>query len=274
MRRAIMTTMERIQLIERCTRLATALRPAAVDSVNTYFVRAPLAARGVVVDPGEDDVVHLGHVESRGEIELILLTHAHQAHAGAAYELSRRTGAVVRGKDPSVCMGAQPLANGETLLVGGTRIVVHSTPGHSDDSVCLELPDDASLDGEPRGSVMTGDTVSGTADAHVAYPGGDVRAHLESLASLVACGSLTVLPGHGASHPDLVVVASECAARAARRLEHVQQIASGLLGPSGLGHLTVEQVAAGLRRLPASPSTEVDDDSIAAQLAYLQRIRS
>ncbi len=98
--------------------------PMTLDGTNTWLLRAPTADSAVVVDPGELDDRHLGAVLAAAPgIELVLLTHGHHDHSGAAAALHERTGAPVRAADPAHCHGAGgPLADGETIRAAGVTL--------------------------------------------------------------------------------------------------------------------------------------------------------
>ncbi|HEU5266036.1 MAG TPA: MBL fold metallo-hydrolase, partial [Jatrophihabitans sp.] len=111
--------------------------PMTLDGTNTWLLRAPGAAETIVVDPGESDAGHVDAVlAAAGEVALVLITHGHHDHTGAAPALHGATGAPVRALDPQHCHGGgAPLADGEVLSAAGVRVRVLGTPGHTADSV-------------------------------------------------------------------------------------------------------------------------------------------
>lgn len=83
------------------------------------------------------------------------------------------------------------LREGDTLDLGGRRLQVLHTPGHSPDGICLWEPD--------TGLLLAGDTlISGTFWAHV--PGADVPAFAASTARLAELPVTTALLGHNLRH--------------------------------------------------------------------------
>ena len=94
-----------------------------------------------MVDPGQgesDPARHLpALLAAAAGIELIVLTHRHHDHAELAPALHAATGVPVRAADPALCLGGDPLADGEVLAAGGVEVQVLATPGHTSDSVCL-----------------------------------------------------------------------------------------------------------------------------------------
>lgn len=209
--------------------------PMTLTGTNTWVLRSSSAGGSVVVDPGESGDAHLSAVlAAAGDVELILLTHHHHDHAQAAPALQSRTGAPVRAVDVGLCVGGEPLADGEVIAAGGVSLRVLATPGHTADSACLLLGSDA---------VLTGDTILGAGTTVVAHPDGNLGDYLDSLRRLESLGSLTVLPGHG---PELPSVAEVAAAYLAHRAERLDQIRAALtvLGADASARAIVEHVYA------------------------------
>ncbi|QJW37942.1 MBL fold metallo-hydrolase [Cellulosimicrobium protaetiae] len=265
------------------TRLAAVLRadnpgPMTLDGTRSYVLRAPGASTCVVVDPGPDDAAHLDALAASGPVELVLVTHRHADHTAGAPGLRVRTGAPVRAADPAHCHGGEPLRDGEVIEAAGLRVVVHATPGHTADSVCLLLPDDgpvaAPADLAPGGTtVLTGDTVLGTGTTVIAAPDGSLGAYLASLDAIEAVasagpGRATGLPGHGPVVDDL---AERVRAYRVHRLERLTQVRAALdaLGLAAGAHDSVEQV---VERVYADVDPSVlgaARQSVTAQLAHL-----
>lgn len=165
-----------------------------LEGTNTWILREPGARRSVVVDPGPIDDDHLDRVlEAAGEVGLVLFTHRHLDHTEAMQVFTDRTGAPARATDPEFCVGADPLADGETIEVDGLRLDVVATPGHTSDSTCFRLLDELTL--------LSGDTVLGRGTTIIAHPDGVLGPYLDSLAilrELVEEGLVErILPGHG-----------------------------------------------------------------------------
>jgi glyoxylase-like metal-dependent hydrolase (beta-lactamase superfamily II) len=196
--------------------------PMTLEGTNTYVVRRPGSDRVAVIDPGPLDGGHLRGLAAHGQVELILLTHEHQDHAEGARELSAMTDSPIRAVDPSRCVNARPLGDGEELVAGGTRLRVIATPGHTADSVCFYLEDDADVRmPSNRGSMLTGDTILGRGTAAIGRPGGSLRAYIASLELLCSFGSALVLPGHGPRLDDLNAVAAGYLTHRRSRLEDI-----------------------------------------------------
>ncbi|HIZ19753.1 MAG TPA: MBL fold metallo-hydrolase [Firmicutes bacterium] len=164
----------------------------------------------VVVDPGGDAGRILEEIRRRGLlVRAVLLTHVHFDHMLAAGEIQAASGAplwVPQGDeaalaDPSRSLLAElPTQNrpalradrlvgdGEILHVGGLRLEVLATPGHTPGSSCYRCGN----------ALLTGDTLFKAGVGRTDFPGGDSRALSRSLRRLVNLqGDYTVVPGHG-----------------------------------------------------------------------------
>ena len=165
-----------------------------LDGTNTWVLREPGARKSVVVDPGPVEEGHLDLLDEQLEdVGLVLVTHHHFDHSETAEELGRRKGCPVRAWRPAYAFDAAPLTNGEAIDVDGLRLEVVFTPGHTDDSISLLLPDEKVL--------LTGDMVLGRGTTVIAWPDGDLGAYFESIErmrELAASGAVEVLwPAHG-----------------------------------------------------------------------------
>lgn len=182
------------------------------EPTNTvsYLVWDPESLRGVVIDPVlefdassgtvDDGSVNqlLAAAQAEGiAIEWVLETHVHADHLSGAPLITARTGAKVAigehvrevqtifrpifGADDIKAGGGdfdRLLADGETLEVGGLRIEVMYTPGHTPACVSYRIGD----------AVFVGDTLFmpdyGTARAD--FPGGDARQLYRSIRKLLS----------------------------------------------------------------------------------------
>ena len=180
---------------------------------NAYILSGPDRDRVTLVDVPEGIEAVLEAVGAR-TIEQIVVTHSHFDHWLGFEVLRAATDAPVyagaQEADLDVTRGALPLADGDTLDVGGAPLLVLHTPGHTPGSICLRFGDAST------GVVLTGDTL---------FPGGPGRTRdhaalmqeVDSIASrlLTLPTPTTVLPGHGAP-TTIARAAEEYAAFAAR----------------------------------------------------------
>ena len=157
----------------------------------SYLVGCPETCSGVVVDPELSQIDRLLGVVAKAGIRLHYLidTHTHADHFSASRELGRRLGVPTVMHRASVAPYVDVrVDDGETLIAGKLRLRVLHTPGHTDDSMCLVLPD----------RVLTGDTLLRLATGRTDLPTGDPGALHESLFGrlLPLPDDLAVYPGH------------------------------------------------------------------------------
>ena len=193
-----------------------------LDGTNTWLIAEPGSASAVCVDPGPDHEGHLRRVcdvaaQSGQRVRLIVLTHGHSDHSAGAGRLAELTGAPVRAVDPAHRHGGEGLVSGDVVTAGGCELRVIATPGHSSDSVCLELPAD--------GAVLTGDTVLGRGTTIIAGDGSlrDYLGSLDRLRALANAADLTaLLPGHGPLLADPAATLDFYLTHRAERLAEIQ----------------------------------------------------
>lgn len=135
---------------------------------NCYIIGSEKAGEGMIVDPGADANDILRAVEKlKLDIKLIVLTHRHPDHVGAAARVKEATGAplathaeMARFLPQSPSYMYEPpyegapkperiLEGGDTIDIGDLHFEVIHTPGHT--------PCGISIYGE--GHVFTGDTL-------------------------------------------------------------------------------------------------------------------
>ncbi len=235
--------------------------PMTLDGTNTWVLRAPGEEACVVVDPGEEDEVHLRRVAAQGRVALVLLTHRHHDHAGGARRFAELTGAPVRALDPSLVLGSEALGDGEVVTAAGVELRVVATPGHTSDSLSFLL-DGPGADQ----AVLTGDTVLGRGTTVIAHPDGALGPYLDSLRRLADLAPATaVLPGHGPELPDAPAVAAAYLAHREERLDQVRAALSRL-GEDATPRQVVEVVYADVDQV-LWPAAEL---SVRAQLDHLR----
>lgn len=241
-----------------------------LDGTNTWVLREPGASAAVLVDPGPIEDGHLERLTAEvGDVGLVLLTHHHVDHAEVAAELARRKGCAVRALEPSLCVDADPLVDGETISVDGLELRAVTTPGHTADSVSFLVPAD--------GALLTGDMVLGRGTTVVAHPDGQLGPYFSSIdrmRSLAASGDVrTLWPAHGPVLDDALGVLDFYLAHRRERLAQVERALAELSVP-----LTADLAGDDTlpRRVVEVVYQDVDESlwgaaelSVRAQLAYL-----
>lgn len=227
-----------------------------LEGTNTWVLHAPGARGRIIVDPGYEDVDHLGRLLEGGTVELILLTHHHPDHSEGAPWLASRVDAPVRAFDAELCQGGDPIDHDHVIRAAGLELQVLHTPGHTSDSVTLRF-DHGGLT-----HVLTGDTILGRGTTVLS----DLGDYLDSLARLreLPPGSIG-LPGHGPELADLAATAREYHDHRRQRLDQVRA-ALRQLGPDATPRQVVELVYADVDRALWGPA----EFSVRAQLEYLR----
>ena len=180
---------------------------------NCYIVGSEKTKEGMIIDPGANAREILRTVEKLGlKIKLIVLTHRHLDHVGAAAQVREATGAPVAAhaemakylpQSPSYIFPppyeAAPypdrlLNEGDTIDIGELHFKVLHTPGHT--------PCGISIVGE--GHVFTGDTLFNYGIGRYDFVDGDYEALITGIKNklLTLPPETVVHPGHG---PDTLI---------------------------------------------------------------------
>ncbi|HYF45225.1 MAG TPA: rhodanese-like domain-containing protein [Acidimicrobiales bacterium] len=127
-------------------------------SLYSYLIGDESTGRAVVVDPQRDVGGYLADAERLGlRIERVIETHFHADFLSGHLELAAATGAAISyGDRAATDFPMTPLAHGERLSLGEVELEVRHTPGHTPESICVVVREQA--DAEPW-AVLTGDTL-------------------------------------------------------------------------------------------------------------------
>lgn len=180
---------------------------------NCHILGDEERREAIIIDPGDEVDRILALVRKhRLTVKQIVNTHAHPDHVGGLRELREITGApVLMHADDLVLyqnlerftrlfgMPAPPLTEVDAFLRDGDRVrcgaidaqVLH-TPGHTQGSICLYLPDDVKR-------LFAGDTLFLGSIGRTDLWGGSPEAILRSIKNqlLVLDDETRVFPGHG-----------------------------------------------------------------------------
>lgn len=164
----------------------------------SYVVACGETCAGVVIDPELTQIDRtLALLAKAGvRVHYVIDTHTHADHFSASRELARRLDVPRVMHRASIAPGVDVrIDDGETLIAGRLRIRAIHTPGHTEDSISLVLPD----------RVLTGDTLLRGATGRTDLPSGDPEALYDSLFArlLQLDDALVVYPGH--NYKDLPV---------------------------------------------------------------------
>ena len=161
---------------------------------NAYIVRDTSAHAGLLVDMPLEEGPLLGAIAAEGGVQTVVASHWHLDHWETYDAVRAATGAPVLVGDAEINVPEERingrLADGQELRVGGIRIDVLHTPGHTPGSISLRV----------GAAVITGDTLFNGGPGKT-FAAGDLETILASIdARLLPLPAATlVLPGHGRS---------------------------------------------------------------------------
>ncbi len=186
--------------------------PVGLLQCNCTVLGNEKSLEAIVVDPGADLPKIMAVVAKHGlTVRKIVVTHAHIDHIAGAQQLKQLTGApifynqndlpLVTMMDvqagwlgvatPQVSAPDGDLTGGQTVTVDGLVAEVLHTPGHTQGSLCLYLPE--------HNLLLAGDTLFAGSVGRTDLPGGDTRMLIHSIRSelLPLPEQTVVVPGHG-----------------------------------------------------------------------------
>ncbi len=186
--------------------------PVGALQCNCSILGDEASGEAIVVDPGDEVLRILALLQRHNlTVKQILVTHAHIDHIAGAARLQALTGApilynkndlpLVRMMDvqagwlgsttPEVRPPDDTLDDGKLISITNLSGSILYTPGHTQGSVCLYLPD--------QNLLLAGDTLFAGSVGRTDLPGGDGPTLLRSIHSklLPLPDSTVVIPGHG-----------------------------------------------------------------------------
>lgn len=135
---------------------------ATTESSLSYFFGCGTLGKAVAVDVVAGDEQWFLEEAKRANVRIayVIDTHVHADHYSGGRKLAELAGApycLHESNRGNVQYDFLPLADGQVLDVGNTKVKVLHTPGHTPDSVCLLVTD--LRRGEAPWFVVTGDTL-------------------------------------------------------------------------------------------------------------------
>ena len=186
--------------------------PVGPLQCNCSILGDETSREAIVVDPG-DDIPRILALLAKHHLTVkqIVITHAHIDHIAGAHRLKQITGAPILYNEndlplvkimdvqagwlgiptPAVYSPDETLDDGKLIAITGLTGSILHTPGHTEGSICLYLPDKTLL--------LAGDTLFAGSVGRTDLPGGNTNKLLRSIHEriLTLPDEVTVIPGHG-----------------------------------------------------------------------------
>ncbi len=163
----------------------------ATGGCQSYLVGCSETSAAVLIDPEISQIDHYLALAARDglRIRYLIDTHTHADHFSATRQLARQLAVpVVMQRASPAPFVDMPIGDGEMIIVGKLRIRAIHTPGHTRDSMCLQVED----------RLFTGDTLLIGATGRTDLPSGDPQALYDSLFERILRldPDLKVFPAH------------------------------------------------------------------------------
>jgi hydroxyacylglutathione hydrolase len=190
--------------------------PVGLLQCNCSILGDEVSREAIVVDPGDDIPRILQRLERHQlTVKQIVITHAHFDHIAGAQILKQITGAPIlynqqdlplvammdqqpgwvglKLPTPDVAPPDESLEDGDLVSISGVSGTVILTPGHTEGSLCLHIPE--------QNLLIAGDTLFAGGVGRTDFPGGSTAKLLGSIRDrlLPLPDGTKVIPGHGKS---------------------------------------------------------------------------
>lgn len=186
--------------------------PVGILQCNCSIFGDEASREAIVIDPGAD-IAKIERILQKHNLSVkaIVVTHGHIDHVAGAKQLKDKTGAPVymNAKDQELLaaldiqaqwLGVQTperveidnnASDGTTLSLSDSTFQVMHTPGHTQGSISIFIPE--------QNKLIAGDTLFRDSIGRTDLPGGNTRQILSSIKTklLVLPEDVVVVPGHG-----------------------------------------------------------------------------
>ncbi|OLS12684.1 MAG: metallo-beta-lactamase family protein [Promethearchaeota archaeon CR_4] len=146
---------------------------------NCYIIGDDQTREAALIDPGgEWQEIEAKVDRLKVTIKAIFLTHGHPDHTGALVKTRKHFGApLYYHKDDEFLVGHKAdkfLKDGDEVPIGGLRLKVFHTPGHSPGGICL-------FETTTKAILFSGDTLFKDSIGRTDFPTGDFEALMRSI---------------------------------------------------------------------------------------------
>ena len=186
--------------------------PVGMLQCNCSIFGDEHSREAIVIDPGDDIADILAILEKHSlQVKAIVITHAHIDHIGGAAKLKAVTGAPVHMNQNDAELYDQldmqagwlgietpqrtsidiAAREGDSLSLGAANFHVIDTPGHTQGSISIWIPEENKL--------VAGDTLFRDSIGRTDLPGGNPRQIISSIHTklMPLPADAIVIPGHG-----------------------------------------------------------------------------
>ena len=180
------------------------------EGTNSYLIGEDEV---LIVDAGPHDARHMANITKalRGRRCIgLIATHTHRDHTDAMPALAKQLNAPILGPAPhrlyrelhegevqghakaadTAHTPNETLQDGAVLSIGGVKLEIVATPGHTLNHICIALPE--------HDAVLCGDHVMGWSSTVIAPPDGHMGDYMASLNKLLTRPENRYFAGHGA----------------------------------------------------------------------------
>jgi glyoxylase-like metal-dependent hydrolase (beta-lactamase superfamily II)/rhodanese-related sulfurtransferase len=176
----------------------------ATGGCRSYLIGCGETCAAALIDPESSQIDrYLALANQHGlRVHHLIDTHTHADHFSATRQLARRLGVpVLMHQSSPASFADMRLGDGESIALGRLRLNVMHTPGHTQDSMCLQV----------ENRLFTGDTLLIGATGRTDLPTGDPEALYDSLFNrlLRLDPALEVYPAHEYKNRDHTTLGQE-----------------------------------------------------------------